>query len=103
VTPRIGPVPTLRESIESASFPLVKRLSEWPKWAPFLLILGFMVAGVLIPSVGWVLIAAVAVFLTWLLYLGWPQMSGIDRFMRIAVIAIVVVAAVTRANPRTGA
>ena len=96
-------MPSLRESIESASYPLVKRLSEWPKWAPFLLILGLMVAGVLIPSVGWVLIALVAVFLAWLLYLGWPRLSAVARFMRIAVIALVVVAAVTRANPRTGA
>ena len=96
-------MPTLRESIESASYPLVKRLSEWPTWAPFLLILGLMVAGVLIPSVGWVLIALVAGFLAWLLYLGWPQFSGVDRFLRIAVIALVLVAAITRANPRTGA
>jgi hypothetical protein len=96
-------VPTLRESIESASYPLVKRLSQWPKWAPFLLILGLMVAGVVIPSVGWVLIAVVAVFLVWLLYLGWPRLSAVDRLMRIAVIALVVVAAITRANPRTGA
>ncbi|MGA8046654.1 MAG: DUF6703 family protein [Dermatophilaceae bacterium] len=96
-------MPTLRESIESASYPLVRRLSEWPKWAPFLLILGLMVAGVLIPSVGWVLIAVVAVFLAWLLYLGWPRLSTVDRLMRIAVIALVVVAAITRANPRSGA
>lgn len=96
-------MPTLRESIESASYPLVRRLSEWPKWAPFLLILGLMVAGVLIPSVGWVLIAVVAVFLAWLLYLGWPRLSAVDRLMRIAVIALVVVAAITRANPRSGA
>jgi 4-hydroxybenzoate polyprenyltransferase len=95
-------VPSLRESVESASYPLVKRLSEWPKWAPFLLILALMVGGVLIPTVGWVLIALVGVFLTWLLYLGWPRMSPLDRFMRVAVIGLVIVAAVTRANPRTG-
>jgi hypothetical protein len=96
-------VPSLRESVESASYPLVKRLAEWPRWAPFVLILGLMVAGVLIPTYGWVLIAFVAVFLTWLLYLGWPRLTAVDRLMRFAVIAIVVVAAITRANPRTGA
>ena len=96
-------VPSLRESVESASYPLVKRLAEWPRWAPFALILGLMVAGVLIPTYGWVLIAFVAVFLTWLLYLGWPRLTAVDRLMRFAVIAIVVVAAITRANPRTGA
>jgi hypothetical protein len=96
-------VPSLRESVESASYPVVRRLAEWPKWAPFLLILALMVAGVLIPTVGWILIALVAVFLTWLLYLAWPRLAAVDRLMRLAVIAIVIVAAVTRANPRTGA
>jgi hypothetical protein len=95
-------VPSLRESVESASYPVVRRLAEWPRWAPFLLILALMVAGVLIPTVGWILIALVAVFLTWLLYLAWPRLTAVDRLMRLAVIAIVVVAAVTRANPRTG-
>lgn len=94
---------SLRESVESASFPILKRLAAWPRWAPFLLILALMVGGVLVPTVGWVLIAFVAVLLTWLLYLGWPSMTTADRLMRFAVIAIVVVAAVTRANPRNGA
>jgi len=96
-------VPTLRESVEQASYPLVKRMAEWPRWAPFLLILGLMVAGVFIPTYGWILIAVVGVFLIWLLYLGWPRLTSAERLMRIAVIAIVIVAAVTRANPRTGA
>ncbi|HHU10961.1 MAG TPA: hypothetical protein GXZ60_13260 [Intrasporangiaceae bacterium] len=96
-------MPTLRESVEQASYPLVKRMAEWPRWAPFLLILGLMVAGVFIPTYGWILIAVVGVFLIWLLYLGWPRLTSAERLMRIAVIAIVIVAAVTRANPRTGA
>jgi hypothetical protein len=89
--------------VESASLPVVTRLAGWPRWAPFLLILGFMVAGVIIPTYGWILISIVAVFLTWLLYLAWPRLSAVDRLMRFAVIAIVIVAAITRANPRTGA
>lgn len=93
----------MRESIEQASLPAVKAMSQWPKWLPFLLILGLMVAGVLIPTYGWILIALVAVFLTWLLYLSWPRLTAAERLMRFAVIAVVVVAAITRANPRTGA
>lgn len=94
-------MPSLRESVEQASYPLVKRMAEWPRWAPFVLILALMVAGVLIPTYGWILIAFVAVFLIWLLYLGWPRLTSADRLMRFAVIAIVIVAAITRANPRT--
>lgn len=93
----------MRESIEQASLPAVKAMSEWPKWLPFLLILGMMVGGVLIPTYGWILIALVAVFLAWLLYLSWPRLTSPEKLMRFAVIAIVVVAAITRANPRTGA
>ncbi len=93
----------MRESIESASLPAIKAMSAWPRWAPFLLILGLMVAGVFVPTYGWILIALVAVFLTWLLYLSWPRLASSERLLRIAVVAIVVVAAVTRANPRTGA
>lgn len=93
----------MRETIEEASLPLVKAIAGLPRWAPFLLILGAMVAGVFIPTYGWILIALVAVFLTWLLYLSWPRLTSADKLMRMAVIAIVVVAAVTRANPRTGA
>lgn len=78
-------------------------MSQWPRWAPFLLILGAMVAGVFIPTDGWILIAAVAVFLIWLAYLSRPRLTSTDKLMRTAAIAIVVVAAVTRANPRTGA
>lgn len=93
----------MRESIETASLPAIRTISGWPKWVPFLLILGFMVAGVFIPTYGWILIALVAVFLSWLLYLSWPRLTGAERIMRFAVIAIVLVAAVTRANPRAGA
>lgn len=96
-------VPSMRESVESASLPAIKAMSGWPKWVPFLLILGLMVAGVFIPTYGWILIALVAIFLIWLLYLSWPRLGAAERLMRFAVIAIVIVAAVTRANPRTGA
>ena len=93
----------MRESIETASLPAIRAISGWPKWVPFVLILGLMVAGVFIPTYGWVLIAVVAVFLSWLLYLSWPRLTGAERVMRFAVIAVVLAAAVTRANPRTAA
>lgn len=93
----------MRESIEQASLPALKALAGWPKWLPFLLILALMVAGILIPGFGWILIALVGLALAWLLYLAWPRLTAVDRLMRFAIIAIVFVAAITRANPRTGA
>ena len=30
----------MRESVEQASYPIVKTMAGWPRWAPFLLILG---------------------------------------------------------------
>lgn len=90
----------LRESLESASAPLLRTLASLPRAVPFLLVLGLMVAGILVPGWGWVLVAVVAVFLGWLLALGWPRLTAPERLMRIAVVAIAVAIAVTQAFPR---
>ena len=53
------------------------------------------------PDYGWILIAVGQPSSAALP--GWLRLTSAERLMRIAVIAIVIVAAVTRANPRTGA
>lgn len=89
-----------RAAIEQASIPAVSALSGLPRVVPFLAVLTLMVAGIAVPRVGWVFIAGVVVFLTWLLYLGWPRLSGVERLMRIAVLALASVATITQALPR---
>lgn len=94
-------VSTFRESLERASLPLLNRLSRLPRAVPFLLVLALLVGGILIPGWGWVLTALVALFLLWMLVLGWPRLSGVERLMRVAVVFLAVAIAVSQAIPRT--
>ena len=93
-------MPSLRESLENASAPALRTIASLPRAVPFLVILGLMVAGALIPGWGWVLLAVVTLFLAWLLVLGWPRLTAPERLMRIAVVAIAVAITVTQPVPR---
>ncbi|MFC7489103.1 MULTISPECIES: DUF6703 family protein [unclassified Knoellia] len=89
----------LRESFERTSAPLLQTLAGLPRAVPFLLVLALMVAGVVIPGWGWILVAVVTLFLLWLLLLGWPRLSVPERLMRVAVVAIAFAVTVTQAFP----
>ena len=91
---------SLRSSLEQASRPVVAGLNRVPKVLVFLVALAVLVAGVLVPGWGWVLLAVVALFLVWVLYLAWPGMSPPERLLRIAVLAILVAVTLTQAVPR---
>ena len=93
-------MPPLRESLESASAPVLRTIASLPRAVPFLIVLALMVAGALIPGWGWVLIALVVVLLTWILLLAWPRLTPSERLMRTAVVAIILAVAVTQAVPR---
>ncbi|KGN34614.1 hypothetical protein N802_00540 [Knoellia sinensis KCTC 19936] len=90
----------LRESFERASAPVLQKLAGLPRAIPFLLVLGLLLAGVLIPGWGWILVALVTLFLLWLLFLGWPRLTPPERVMRVAVVAIAAAITVTQAFPR---
>jgi hypothetical protein len=92
---------SFRASVERASLPLLTRLSRLPRAVPFLVVLALLVGGILIPGWGWLLTALVALFLAWMLFLGWPRLTGVERLMRLAVILLAVAIAVTQAVPRT--
>lgn len=92
---------SLRESIQRASLPAVERLNALPRFVPFLVILGLMVAGLFVPGWGWVLLLLVALFLVWTLYLAWPAMDATQRMMRITIVLIAVAITLTQAFPRT--
>jgi hypothetical protein len=94
-------VPTLRQTIESASLPFLQRLGAVPRAVPFLLVLGLMVAGILVPGWGWLFLLPVLVFLVWTLYLGWPALDGGARLGRVAVVLMAVAITVTQALPRS--
>lgn len=92
---------SFRTSVEKASLPLLTRLSRLPRVVPFLAVLALLVGGILIPGWGWVLTALVALFLAWMLFLGWPRLTSVERLMRVAVILLAVAIAVTQAVPRS--
>ncbi|MFW5469956.1 DUF6703 family protein [Knoellia sp. CPCC 206435] len=93
-------MPPLRESLESASAPVLRTIASLPRAVPFLAVLVLMVAGVLIPGWGWVLLALVTLFLVWLLVLGWPRLTSQERLMRLAVVALALAITITQAVPR---
>ena len=94
-------VSSFRESLERASLPLLNRLSRLPRAVPFLIVLALLVGGILIPGWGWLLTAVVALFLLWMLLLGWPRLTAVERLMRVAVVFMAVAIAVSQAIPRT--
>lgn len=90
----------LRESVERATLPVVVALNRLPRLVPFVVVLVIMVAGILIPGWGWVLLALLTVFLCWMLFISWPRLLGPERLMRLAVVAMAVAMTVTKALPR---
>ena len=91
---------SLRESFERASLPAVTRLSRLPRLVPFLVVLGLVVTGVLLPSPGWLLLVLVVLLLSWILALAWPRLSGVERLMRAAVVVLMVAVVITQVFPR---
>ncbi|WP_353618169.1 DUF6703 family protein [Phycicoccus sp. SLBN-51] len=92
---------SFRASVERASLPVLSRLNTLPRIVPFLAVLALLVGGILIPGWGWVLTALVALFLAWMLFLGWPRLTGVERLMRAAVVLLAVAITVTQAVPRS--
>lgn len=91
---------SFRSRVEHASVPLVARLSRVPRVAAFLAVLALMVAGVLVPRIGFMFTLVVALFVSWLLFLTWPRLTLPERMMRIAVLFLLVAVAVVQAFPR---
>jgi hypothetical protein len=91
----------LRGAVERASLPLLTRLSRLPRVVPFLSMLVLLLVGAFFGGpVGSVLVGLAVLFLAWLLYLAWPQLSASERLMRLAVIALVVAVAVVQLFPK---
>ena len=97
---RVCPVPTPRRNIESTSLPVITWLNGLPRALPFLAILALMVAGILVPGWGWVLLLVVVLFLVWTFYLSWPALDGVNKLMRGTVIVLAIAITITQAIPK---
>jgi hypothetical protein len=88
---------TVRQRIDRASLPLMTKLSQLPRAVPFLVLLVLLVAGALISGpVGFALMGLASAFIGWILYLSWPQLTGSERIMRLAVLLLAIAMAISR-------
>lgn len=90
---------TLRTRLERASLPAVRWLDSLPRFVPFLVVLAFLVSGIFYRPL-WPLTALATAFLGWLLLLSWPRLTGVEKLMRLTVVAFFVALVFTRAFPR---
>ncbi len=93
-----GPAtPTLRASVERTSRPLLLRLHALPRAVVPLGTVALVLVGVLAPpAVGVFALTVVGLFVCWIAYLSWPVVSASARLIRVAMVALVVVLAMTR-------
>ncbi|HSP61313.1 MAG TPA: DUF6703 family protein [Ornithinimicrobium sp.] len=95
-----GPGP-FRYAVEQRSLPVLTRLATLPVWLPFLVLLATMLLGGFLGGVvGWVLVGLALAFILWLLYLSWPRLTTVERFMRVTVLLLFAVVTVTQLVPR---
>ncbi len=78
---------------------MVTRLNRMPRWFAFIAVLALMVAGIMVPKVGFLFTLVVAAFLGWLLFLTWPRLHGPEKLIRFAVLALVLAVTIVQAFP----
>lgn len=85
-----------RRRVELRAGPLVVLLSRLPKVVPFLVVLGLLVAGLLAQgAAGALLLGVLTLLLAVLLYLAWPALHPQPRMLRLLIVVLVAVRAIT--------
>lgn len=86
-----------RTRVNRRSYALLRRLHAMPRWtvpvATVLLVFAGLYAS---PVLGGLCLLVVAVFLTWLAYLAWPQLGRSARLVRLLVLGMLTGVAVAR-------
>jgi hypothetical protein len=97
----LGPASGPRRTIEAASRPLLLWLVRLPRVVPFLVLLALLVGGLFVAGLpGATAAGSVALFVLWLLYLGWPRLGWAERLGRAAVLLIAVAMCLVQLFPR---
>jgi hypothetical protein len=87
----------LRAAVEKRSAPILVLLSQQHRAVVPLASVLLLIGGLALPAVlGVVCLAVLAAFVGWLTYLSWPAIVGQARLVRVATLALIGVAAVTR-------
>lgn len=88
---------TLRQQVEAKSRPLLSRLHALPRLMIPIATVALIAIGAFTPMpYALVAFAVIFVFIAWIAYLSWPVVSACGRLMRLAMLALIVVLAVTR-------
>lgn len=89
------PAPGLRGKVERGSAPALLWLSSRPRFIVPLLTVVLLVAGLAAPTpIGVPLLLLLVLLVGWLSYLSWPVVSGVQRWVRLATIGLVLAAVV---------
>lgn len=82
--------------------PVIDWMHSLPRFVPAVAVLGlFGLAAFLPPTVAWIPLLGVALFITWLLYLTWPRLTRPEKLLRFAVLVLVLAVTVARALPQS--
>lgn len=86
---------TFRDAVERRSILLLTYLNALPRAVPFAVMMALLLVGLLVPGLpGFVALVLVAMFLIWLLYIGWPHLTRESRALRLLAVVLVIGAAV---------
>jgi len=95
--PARPPEPSVRASVERSTRPLLVRLHALPRPLVPLVTVLLVAVGVLAPpAVGVAALGVVALFVAWIAYLSWPVVTTGGRVLRLAMVALVVLLALSR-------
>jgi hypothetical protein len=88
---------SFRAAVEKRSAPVLVLLSQQHRAIVPLVSVLLLIGGLALPPViGVVCLTVLAAFVGWLTYLSWPAIVGQARVVRVATLALIGVAAVTR-------
>lgn len=93
--------PSGRQKFEDLSRGPLTTLNRLPRAVVVIGLAALLVAGMLTPpSIGFVLLLILALFLAWLVALAWPALDGKSRVIRVVTVGLVLGAAFLRASGR---
>jgi len=88
-----------RRAVERFSARPLVFLTQLPRWALLLVVLGLLVSGFAVPGpIGAVLLVLVAILLGWLAYLSWPSLNTSGRAARVVALVCMIVIVVWQAR-----
>jgi len=90
-----------RSRVEHSTFRFMERMNALPRVVPFLVVLALILAGILVPHVGFVATLLVAALVAILVYYTWPRLSTPEKLLRLAVLFLALALTAVQAFPRS--